>query len=175
MIQMNKKTIAYYRKKAEKIFSDAGIVLRDDEKKAVEIADFGLGDFEKEGLSLITYVNTENVCAKEMILLPNQTCPEHYHPEKEETFRCRKGSVYLYVAGEPTGNIKADVPGEYYTVFKEIVLHPGDQYTLTPKTWHWFQGGEKGAIVSEFSTTSTDDEDLFRDPGIVREPETGDA
>jgi D-lyxose ketol-isomerase len=55
-------------------------------------------------------------------------------------------------------------------VWHEIVLHPGDQYTIPPNTWHWFQGGDNGAVVSEFSSTSTDDADIFSDPSIVRAP-----
>jgi D-lyxose ketol-isomerase len=47
-------------------------------------------------------------------------------------------------------------------------LNPGDQYTLTPDTLHWFQAGEKGAIVSEFSTRSRDESDIFTDPDIAR-------
>ena len=43
----------------------------------------------------------------------------------------------------------------------QVVLKPGDQYTLMPDTPHWFQAGDEGAIVSEFSTRSTDDQDVF--------------
>ena len=39
------------------------------------------------------------------------------------------------------------------------------------QTRHWFQAGPEGAIVSEFSTRSTDDQDIFADPRIKREPE----
>jgi D-lyxose ketol-isomerase len=53
-------------------------------------------------------------------------------------------------------------------VAHEIVLNPGEQYTLIPDTWHWFRAGDEGAIVSEFSTTSTDDQDIFTDPRINR-------
>lgn len=121
-------------------------------------------------------------CAKEMVLLPGQTCPQHTHvpfgdyPGKEETFRCRWGQVYLYVAGEPASPIRAQVPEtgkDSYTVFHEIVLKPGQQYTLTPNTPHWFQGGPEGAVVSEFSTTSYDEYDVFADPDIRRIPEIG--
>jgi D-lyxose ketol-isomerase len=52
---------------------------------------------------------------------------------------------------------------------KELVLHPGDQYTILPDTLHWFQAGaEGGAVVSEFSTQSRDEFDVFSDPQIVR-------
>ncbi|MCL4481730.1 MAG: D-lyxose/D-mannose family sugar isomerase, partial [Bacteroidetes bacterium] len=48
------------------------------------------------------------------------------------------------------------------------VLTPGDQFTLNPDTLHWFRAGNEGAVVSEFSTTSTDGDDIFTDPGINR-------
>ena len=56
----------------------------------------------------------------------------------------------------------------HYTVFHEVVLRPGEQYTIPPDTWHWFQGGPAGAVVSEFSTRSTDEHDIFVDPQIRR-------
>jgi D-lyxose ketol-isomerase len=169
-----------YRQKAQDYLERAGIVLTDEEAAHIEIADLGLGEFEQTGLALVTYVNTERVCAKELILLPGQTCPQHFHPPvegkpgKEETFRCRWGEVYLYVPGEPTPHPKASPPPHRrntYTVWHEIILHPGDQYTLYPETWHWFQGGPQGAVVSEFSTRSTDENDMFTDPDITRAPE----
>lgn len=50
------------------------------------------------------------------------------------------------------------------------VLNPGEQYTLLPNTLHWFQAGDEGAVVSEFSTKSTDENDLFTDSEIKRIP-----
>jgi D-lyxose ketol-isomerase len=49
-------------------------------------------------------------------------------------------------------------------------LTPGNQYTVEPETPHWFQAGDEGAILSEFSTRSTDEQDVFRDPRIIRVP-----
>ena len=158
-------------------FADAGIALSSDELSRIEVSDFGLSDLENTGLQLIVYVNTERVCAKDIVLLPNQTCPEHRHVSvgaeqgKEETFRCRKGTVYLYVEGEPTANPKANPPRRdrgVFTAWHEIVLHAGDQHTIYPDTLHWFQAGPEGAIVSEFSTRSTDEYDIFTDPEIRR-------
>jgi D-lyxose ketol-isomerase len=82
--------------------------------------------------------------------------------------------VYLYVPGVPTARPKARPPAgseAHYTVQHEVCLKPGDQYTLTPDTLHWFQAGPKGAIVSEFSTRSTDEADFFTDTRIKRAPE----
>jgi D-lyxose ketol-isomerase len=151
----------------------AGIVLSPTEKAAVEIADLGLSRLREEGLALLVYVNTDRYCAKELVLAPGQTCPEHRHPPfegtpgKEETFRCRRGLVRLYVEGEPTGE-PASPPSGAYTAAREIVLEPGDQYTIPPDTFHWFQAGPDGAVVSEFSSTSRDELDVFTDPDVRR-------
>ena len=130
------------------------------------------------GLELIVYVNTDRVCAKEMVLFPGQTCPEHWHvatngmPGKEETFRCRYGTVYLYVDGDgEAADIQGKLPETKVTVFHEVVLHPGQQYTLLPGTTHWFLAGAVGAVISDFSTHSTDETDRFTDDQIVRIPQ----
>ncbi|MDP4181507.1 MAG: D-lyxose/D-mannose family sugar isomerase [Bacillota bacterium] len=153
----------------------AGIAITEKEKIEMEVAEYGLGDVDNIGLELIVYVNTERCCAKELILFPGQTCPEHRHPPvmgeegKEETFRCRYGKVFLYVSGEPVKNPKAKAPKgseQYFTVWHEIELNHGEQYTLSPNTLHWFQAGSDGAVVSEFSTKSRDDYDVYTDPRI---------
>jgi len=165
------------RERALDYLHQAGIAIRQDEAERMEITDFGLGEAESSGLEIIVYVNNDRYCAKELVLLPGQTCPQHRHPPvagrpgKQETFRCRWGDVYLYVPGGPTPSPRAQPPPrrrEYYTVWHEVLLRPGDQYTLPPDTWHWFQGGPQGAIVSEFSSTSTDEADEFADPQIRR-------
>jgi D-lyxose ketol-isomerase len=155
----------------------AGIILTPEEQARIELADFGLGAFEREGLALFTYVNTGRYCAKELVLLPGQTCAQHRHPPlsqdnpgKQETFRCRRGTVYLHVEGEPTRAPRATPPGEHYEVMHEIVLEPGDQHTIPPDTWHWFQAGPEGAVVSEFSSRSVDEADVWLDPRVDRTP-----
>ena len=135
----------------------AGIVLAGAERDAIEVADFGLSRLREQGLMLLVYVNTDRYCAKELVLYPRQTCPEHRHPPfdgtpgKEETFRCRRGSVTLRVDG------------------RELELRPGGQFTIPPDTLHSFTAGPEGAVVSEFSSTSRDDLDVFTDPDVRRE------
>ena len=174
---MTQKERNDYITKALEMYDKAHIILTDKEKRNIELATLSLDDFDKTGLILVTYLNTNLCCAKEMVLLPGQTCPEHTHRPlgdymgKQETFRCRYGTVYLFVEGEPTENSIGKPPkGDeaYYTVKKEIVLHPGEQYTLYPDTLHWFQAGSEGAVISEFSTQSRDDLDVFTDPRIKR-------
>ena len=134
-----------------------GIVLTDAERDGIEVADFGLSRLREQGLIVLVYVNTDRYCAKELVLYPGQTCPEHRHPPfdgtpgKEETFRCRRGLVTLWVDG------------------RELVLRPGDQFTIPPDTVHSFTAGPDGAVISEFSSTSRDDLDVFTDPEVRRE------
>ena len=150
-------THAEAQERAAAMLAEAGIVLTPSEREAIEVADFGLGQLEEIGLQLVVYVNTERVCAKELVLFPHQRCPEHRHPPfedqpgKEETFRVRRGAVHLHVEGAG-----------------DIELGPGEQYTIPPNTLHSFEAGDEGAIVSEFSTTSRDALDVFTDPRIVR-------
>ena len=145
------------RERAAAMLAEAGIVLTPLEREQIEIADFGLGRLDEVGLQIVVYVNTDRVCAKELVLFPYQHCPEHRHPPvdgepgKEETFRVRRGVVHLHVDGAG-----------------DIVLEPGEQYTIPPNTLHSFEAGDEGAVVSEFSTTSRDALDVFTDPQIVR-------
>lgn len=180
MKMLKQSQVREAQQSAKDYLEKAGIVLTKEEQDNIEIADFGLNDFEKSGLSVVSYINNELYCAKELVLIPRQTCPEHLHPPigivpgKTETFRCRNGKVWLYVEGEQQGEIQSIIPEgdeKYYTVFKEIELNPGEQYTIPPNTLHWFQAGEERAIVSEFSTTSRDEYDIFTDPRIKRIPE----
>jgi len=165
------------KKEVLNYFKAIGIVLTKKEKDMLELTDFGLNDYRNIGLASVTYINTDRVCAKELVLLPNQICPQHKHPfvddktNKEETFRCRAGEVYLYIEGENSKKIRGIIPEKYknkFTVFNEKILKPGEQYTLEPNTWHWFQGGKRGAVVSEFSTHSYDATDYFYDKDIKR-------
>jgi len=163
--------------RAAEMLAAARIVLSPDEQGKVEVAELGLGEFQRTGLCLVVYENNDRYCAKELIMFPRQTCPEHLHPPvgkdpgKRETFRCRAGTVWLYVEGTPAKKLKAHVPAgseKFYTVFHEVELTPGKQYTIEPNTKHWFQAGDAGAIVSEFSSTSRDEFDIFTDPRVQR-------
>lgn len=168
------------QERAAQMLASVGIDITPIERQNIEVAKFGLGELEQTGLELVVYINTDRYCAKELILFPRQTCPEHRHPPsagnsgKMETFHCRWGRVFLYIKGDPTEHPQCQPPvgsEAYYTVFHEITLNPGEQYTIPPDTLHWFQSGPEGAIVSEFSSASHDETDVFTDPRIRRIPE----
>ena len=168
------------RERAAAMLKAAGIAVTQLEAEMMEVADFGLGRPELFGFEIVVYENNDRYCAKEIILFPRQTCPEHRHPPvdahnagKRETFRCRWGEVYLYTKGEPAASPKAVLPEEEknnFTAWYETVLHPGDQLTLPPDSLHWFQAGDGGAILSEFSSASTDENDIWTNPDIRRAP-----
>ena len=92
---ITKQQYAQAQQRALEYYHRAGIAITPEESKRIEVADFNLGELEKIGLEVLVYVNTDRVCAKELVLFPGQTCPEHIHPSKdgrpgkEETFRCR--------------------------------------------------------------------------------------
>lgn len=166
--------------KAAAMLAEAGIRITPQERSQIEVADFGLGELEKTGLELVVYINTDRYCAKELVLFPGQTCPQHRHPDlggqpgKMETFRCRWGEVWLYVPGQPAAHpLATPPPGSeaWFTVWHEVVLKPGEQVTIPADTLHWFQAGAQGAVVSEFSSTSRDESDIFTDPRIQRLPQ----
>jgi D-lyxose ketol-isomerase len=178
---MKREEVERIQAEAASLLKEANIAFTEIEAKSMEVADFGLDDIRNVGLEIIVYENNDRYCAKELILLPRQMCPQHRHPKvdehnsgKRETFRCRRGEVVLYIEGPATPNPKARVierHKKHLTVWHEFVLRPGDQYTIPPNTLHWFQAGDQGAIVSEFSSTSIDELDIFTDPNIRRIPE----
>ena len=176
---MNPKEIRAAQVRVQEMLTHAGIRLTEIEVENIEITDLGLARLPSEGLGIVTYINNDRYCAKELVVFPQQTCPEHRHPPvqgkpgKQETFRCRWGLVWLYLEGKAPKRIRARIPEEskpYYTVYHEITLRPGEQYTIPPDTLHWFQAGPEGAVVSEFSSPSSDEFDVFTDPRICRIP-----
>ena len=57
---------------------------------------------------------------------------------------------------------------EHYTVRHEIVLNPGDQYTLAPGVVHWFQAGGDGAVMYSFGSAARDANILFTNTATVK-------
>ncbi len=93
------------RERAAAMLEAGGIVLTAAERAQIEVADFGLGDLDETGLQ-IRGLRQHRSCVREGArALSRPDCPEHRHPPvgddpgKEETFRCRTGSVELHVDG----------------------------------------------------------------------------
>ena len=164
------------QKQAAEMIRQAGIKITDEEVNSIEVVDFGLSNLDKEGVQVLTLVQTERISVKVLALFPNQTEPEHWHPPvgddpgKEETIRVIAGTVYFYVPGEDTFKKGFIVEGkaDCYTMRKEIVMKPCDQLTLAPGEKHWFQARGEGAVMYSLSTIARDVLDGFTDPGIER-------
>ena len=108
-------------------------------------------------------------------MFPGQTCPEHSHPPfdgspgKEETFRCRSGTVYLYVEGEPTPNPRCR-PAQ-----RGRTSPPGTRSCCTPaSSTRCSPGPSTGSMLPRAPSSrssrpqSRDDLDIFTDPAIQR-------
>ena len=164
------------QQKAAEMIRQSGITIADDEASKIEVVDFGLSNLEREGVQVLTLVQTERISVKVLVLFPNQTEPEHWHPPvgndpgKEETVRIIAGTVYFYIPGEDTFIKGFIVEGkdDCYTMRKEVVMQPSDQITLASGKKHWFQTRETGAVMYSFSTIARDALDQFTDPKIGR-------
>ena len=71
-------------------------------RPAWDITDFGLGDFKRNGLTLVTLANEPEYCEKIMYVRRNQVTPCHTHAKKKEDIICRAGRLALRVwKGKP--------------------------------------------------------------------------
>jgi D-lyxose ketol-isomerase len=153
------------RERAAATLEAAGLKLTPEEREGIEVVDFARNVLEDVGAQIVVYVNTERICAKEIVLFPNQTCAEH----RRSTARRHDGQG-RNIPGpsrDPEARpARADRGG--YTAAREIVLNPASSSRCRRNTLHWFQAGPEGAIVSEFSTRSREDLDVFTDPEMAR-------
>jgi len=163
--------------KSLQMIEDAGIFLTPEDKEKITAADFGLNDIKKEGVQILTLFETERIAGKILVLLPNQTEPEHWHPTvgddlgKEEVIRAISGDLRFYIPGKDNMAEGFILEGKdnYYTMRNEVILKPGEQLTLPAGSKHWFQAGETGAVMYSFSSKVTDLMDQFSDPNIDRD------
>lgn len=154
-----------------------GINFSDIEYTSMVTADFGLCRPRTEGIQVLTFVNTPFIGAKVIVNLPGQTMVEHWHPSrendpgKEETLRCLYGTCLVYIPGEDSMKEGYVPEGQEknYNCRNEIVLHPREQYTLSPGVPHWFQPGKEGSVILSISTQVTDQEDQFSNTDIIRQ------
>ena len=74
---LTREQLMYAQVRACEYLDRVGIVLAAEESNNIEVADFGLDELETTGLELVVYVNTERVCAKELVLFPHQSTVIH--------------------------------------------------------------------------------------------------
>jgi D-lyxose ketol-isomerase len=164
------------KQRAAKMIRNAGIGITQSEIDNMSIVDMNLSHLEEEGVQVVTFFNTKRVCAKVIVMFPNQTEPEHWHPMvendpgKEETLRLIWGTCYFYTSG-PDNMKYGFIPkgkDNIYTLRHEIIMKPTDQITMNPGEKHWFQGGPEGCVMYSFSSCARDLLDQFTDLAIDR-------
>ncbi len=144
-----------------------------------DITDYGLGDFGKVGLVLVTIRNGNQKDPKykkpyaEKLLISdeNQVCPMHFHWYKMEDIINRGGGVLMMELYNSTedGDLDKQTPvcvvsdGVELTVPAGTVLElkPGQSVTLTPGMYHafWAKEGCGKVLIGEVSQTNDDNTD----------------
>jgi D-lyxose ketol-isomerase len=157
--------------KAIELIEKSSFQITDEERQKLAVNDFGLGRLEVEGFAFIDILRTPRVRITLLILLPNQSLPQHMHPPyeqetgKEETLRVLYGQTKVYVKGQQNNPDMVIPEGKdaYYTARHEIALSPGQSHTIDPNIEHWFQAGPEGSVNLAFQNRVDETKNLFYD------------
>lgn len=141
-----------------------------------DVTDFGLGNFEKEGLILINLAEEAEYCEKLMLAFKDQVTPAHYHKRKKEDIIARKGALAVQLwsrdPDQPEGpKFTVRISGQVVDVHHgQIIEVPaGERITLVPGIWHAFWPTTPYCIIGEVSTANDDTNDnFFLNPEIGR-------
>jgi D-lyxose ketol-isomerase len=146
-----------------------------------DITDFGLGDFARQGLTLINLATEPEYCEKLMYARRDQRTPCHTHARKKEDIICRVGALTLWlwpqrpadeyaVGGAPVKVSLNGQPAEW-PAGQPLVLPAGHRITLVPGVWHAFAPASEECILGEVSTANDDAHDnFFLHPEVGRYP-----
>ncbi|MDW2799480.1 D-lyxose/D-mannose family sugar isomerase [Clostridium boliviensis] len=147
-----------------------------------DITDFGLGDFDRTGFSLITLRNTKIYAEKLLFLIEGQSAAMHFHWKKMEDIINRGGGNVLIRVYESTADgslsdseVTVNSDGRSYKVpaGTVVTLHPGESITIYPYLYHDFhvEPHTGPVLLGEVSMRNNDEEDnRFYQP-IGRFPE----
>lgn len=156
-----------------------------------DITDYGLGDFNKVGFSLITIRNgnqlhpeqyPKSYAEKLLYLRENQYSPMHFHWNKMEDIINRGGGnvlikVYHSLSDEEIDyerDVTVHMDGHAITVpaGAQVKLCPGDSITITPYLYHDFtvEPGGGAVLLGEVSQCNDDDTDNRFNPPVGRFP-----
>lgn len=117
----------------------------------VLVLNFGLDEFNRTGLIEFWVANetAAGYCGKLLFLFDGQTCPEHVHRTKHETFFVLRGRVRMVADS------------------RERTLEAGDRFVMPPGVPHRFTGVGP-ALVLEVSMPSVRGDNFFADRRIGR-------
>ncbi len=154
-----------------------------------DITDFGLGNFDEQGLFLFTVRNGNAAdlakgsgmlyAEKAMVSRQNQYSPMHRHASKAEDIINRGGgTLVIELFGDTNGKcdrtrgtvVYTDGVRNEFPPGHHLKLAPGQSVTLLPNEhWHAFWGEGGDVFVGEVSTVNDDNEDNFyENPAITR-------
>ena len=133
------------------------------------VSDYGTGQFTRLGLAAYMFKNNEEdrYMLMDLVLLPGQMLPEHWHvdseknPAKREGWLVRWGLSHIVGEGEPNLGAGVVIPACHMngavTVKHETVAGPGTFVPLARVTSrHWQLAGPEGAIITEVANVHTD-------------------
>jgi D-lyxose ketol-isomerase len=143
-----------------------------------DITDFGKGDFDHHGLTLITIRNGNQnnkkydkaYAEKILIIREGQICPMHFHWDKMEDIINRGGGVLMMQLYNSTREgkladteVQVSSDGIEYILKPGTILElePGQSVTLTRGMYHafWAKEGSGAIIVGEVSQCNDDNTD----------------
>ena len=136
-----------------------------------DVTDFGLGDFDQYGLTLVNLAEQPEYCEKLMYARKGQVTPQHYHASKKEDIICRWGRLAIQVHAEGATSVRLQVNGieREMPLDQPLVLEAGERVTLTQEVAHSFWAESDYAVVGEVSTANDDLHDnFFANPDIGR-------
>ncbi|MBX3120496.1 MAG: D-lyxose/D-mannose family sugar isomerase [Fimbriimonadaceae bacterium] len=149
-----------------------------------DITDFGLNDWQRFGLVLITLANEPEYCEKLMYARRGMVTPAHTHAKKKEDIIARWGELAVTVWPDQPNRLGTEfqisVNGEARTVMpgETIVLRPGERITIPAGIYHEFEPMTPQCIIGEVSTANDDLNDNFfvrddigRFPSILEDEE----
>lgn len=156
-----------------------------------DVTDYGSGDFDRVGFTLITLRNGNHAAAelypkpyaeKLLMLKEGQYSPMHFHWSKMEDIINRGGGnvlirVYNSLPDEEldrAGDVPVFCDGRAFTVpaGTQIVLRPGESISIRQRMYHDFevQPGTGAVLLGEVSMCNDDSTDNRFEPPVGRFP-----
>ncbi len=144
-----------------------------------DVTGFGLGQFEKMGLTLVNLAELPQYCEKLLFAKARQLTIMHCHKKKQEDIISRVGTFAMRVAAHDAdfkcdrkgAPIRVLVNGEDRTVESDsiVYLKPGERITLFPGVYHEFWPVSEYCIMGEVSTANDDvGDNFFENPEVGR-------
>ena len=147
-----------------------------------DVTDFAKGDFDKEGLTLVTIRNGnvkrdhKTYCEKIMYVREGQITPTHFHWRKMEDIIHRGGGDFCIKlwkadAGEQPLDVPCSVQIDGVTTVvpagEVLRLKPGQSISFEPYMYHKFWSENGPSMIGEVSTVNDDaaDNRFLESPG----------